>query len=93
MSVHLVIVATKAVGRPTRNGTKVHFVDATLNATVLSYDCGYHPDVFYLGITIVILVKNPPWIPGHDYYVTFDAGMQFLFLFIRTLNESWDLQA
>lgn len=63
------------MGRPTRNGTNVHFVDATNGNTIVrTYDCGWHPDVFYLGITIVILVKNPPWIPGHHYYVKFDSG-------------------
>ena len=67
------------VNRPGHNGTYVSFHDANLNGSVvLAYDCGYSTNVNYVGDTIVV---NAPfaWVPGHQYYVTFDQG----------LNLSW----
>lgn len=63
-----------AVNRPGHNDTYVRFNDATLNGTnVLSYDCGWSPNVIYSGSTIIIYAPYP-WVPGHLYYVTFDSG-------------------
>ena len=67
-------VATKSVNRPTRNGTFIHFKDATTNTIVQSYDCGWAPEVVYTGFTVVIRFPTAPWIPGHSYYVMFDSG-------------------
>ena len=67
-------VATKSVNRPTRNGTYIHFKDATTNTIVQSYDCGWAPEVVYTGFTVVIRFPTPPWIVGHSYYVMFDSG-------------------
>ena len=64
------------VNRPGRNGTFVHFNDATLNGTrVLWYDCGWSPNVIYSGSTIIINTAPFIWTYGHHYYVTFDSGM------------------
>lgn len=64
------------VNRPGRNGTYVHFRDATLNGTiVLSFDCGWSPNVIYSGSTIIInTAPYNNWTYGHTYYVTFDSG-------------------
>ncbi len=70
-----------AVNRPGHNGTYIYFNDATLNgAVVLSYDCGWSPNVIYSGSTIVI---NAPyaWTPGHTYYVTLDSGL-YCYIFV-----------
>ena len=62
------------VNRPGRNGTYIHFVDATMNNTVvLSYDCGWSPNIIYSGNTIIIYAPYS-WTYGHQYYVTFDSG-------------------
>jgi hypothetical protein len=64
-----------AVNRPGHNGTYIYFNDATLNGTVvLSYDCGWSPNVVYSGDTIIIYAPFA-WVPGHHYYVTFDSGL------------------
>ena len=64
-----------AVNRPGHNGTYVRFNDATANITnILSYDCGWSPNVIYSGSTIIIYAPYP-WIYGHLYYITFDSGM------------------
>lgn len=60
--------------RSWRNGTFIRFYDATMNGTAaLEYDCGWSPNVIYLGSTININAPYP-WTPGHQYYVTFDSG-------------------
>lgn len=62
------------MNRPWRNGTYIRFNDATLNGTTVSmYDCGWSPNVIYSGSTIIIHAPYP-WVPGHQYYVTFDSG-------------------
>ena len=43
------------------------------NTIVLQYDCGWSPMVTYSGDTIIIYAPYA-WIPGHQYYVTFDSG-------------------
>ncbi|CAF3285324.1 unnamed protein product [Rotaria sp. Silwood2] len=63
------------ISRPTRNGTYIHFKDATTNTIVQSYDCGWEPEVTYTGFTIVIRFPTAPWIIGHSYYVMFDSGV------------------
>ena len=74
------------VNRPGRNGTFVHFNDATLNGTrVLSYDCGWSPNVIYSGSTIIISTAPFLWTHGHHYYVTFDSGM-ILILFLTSVK-------
>jgi hypothetical protein len=66
------------VNRPGHNGTYVYFNDATLNGTVvLLYDCGWSPNVIYVGDTIFIDAPFA-WVPGHTYYVTFDSGLHCL---------------
>lgn len=75
------ISANLKVDRPQRNGTYIHFKDATTNTIVQSYDCGWAPEVTYTGYTIVIRFPVAPWIPGHNYYVMFDSGMIFICLF------------
>ena len=78
-TIHSVILATMSVNRPTRNGTFIHFKDSTTNTIVLSYDCGWAPEVTYTGFTIIVRVPLPtPWIPGHNYYVMFDSGSYFV---------------
>ncbi|CAF3771940.1 unnamed protein product [Rotaria sordida] len=69
------IQTTRSVSRPTRNGTYIHFKDATTNTTVQSYDCGWQSEVTYTGYTIVIRFPTAPWIVGHSYYVMFDSGV------------------
>ena len=74
------IVGVNGVGvnRPGRNGTFIHFIDATANNTeVLSYDCGWSPMVTYSGNTIIIYAPHN-WTFGHQYYVTFDSGTSCL---------------
>ena len=62
------------VNRPGRNGTYISFHDATLNGLiVLQYDCGWSPNVIYVGNTIIIQTSIT-WTPGHRYYVTLDSG-------------------
>jgi hypothetical protein len=64
-----------AVNRPGHNGTYISFNDATLNGTVvLSYDCGWSPNVIYSGDTVIIYAPFA-WVPGHLYYVTLDSGL------------------
>jgi hypothetical protein len=67
--------ASKFVNRPTRNGTKIYFNDATWNNVTAEFDCGYAPEVTYTGYTIVIRFPIAPWFAGHFYYVTMDSGM------------------
>ena len=70
------ILGVNGVGvyRPSRNGTYVSFIDATMNNTiVLQYDCGWSPNVMYSGDTIMIYAPYM-WTPGHQYSVTFDSG-------------------
>ena len=43
---------------------------------MLQYDCGWSPNVTYTGDTIIIYAPYS-WIPGHQYYVTFDSGTEF----------------
>lgn len=74
-STSVCILANLRVDRPSRNGTFVHFKDATTNTIVQSYDCGWSPYVTYTGFTIVFRFPVAPWIPGHNYYVMFDSGM------------------
>ena len=74
----LCVVATKSVNRPTRNGTFIHFKDATTNTIVRSYDCGWAPEVQYTGFTVVIRFPSPPWVIGHSYYVMFDSGRSLM---------------
>lgn len=63
------------VNRPKRNGTSIHFNDATMNNTrVLSFDCGYSTNFTYAGSTIIIMTAPFLWTYGHNYYVTFDSG-------------------
>ncbi|CAF2851074.1 unnamed protein product [Rotaria sp. Silwood2] len=69
------IQTTRSVSRPKRNGTYIHFKDATTNTIVQSYDCGWEPEVTYTGFTIVIRFPTAPWIIGHSYYVMFDSGV------------------
>jgi hypothetical protein len=72
------------VNRPGHNGTYVSFNDATLNGTiVLQYDCGWSPNVNYIGSTIVVNAQYS-WTPGHHYYVTFDSGLHcYIEIFIN----------
>ena len=72
----IITIAVNGIGvnRPGRNGTYIHFHDATAsNTVVLEYDCGWSPMVVYSGSTIII---NAPyaWIYGHQYFITFDSG-------------------
>ncbi|UJR08422.1 hypothetical protein I4U23_012692 [Adineta vaga] len=69
------IQTTKSVSRPNRNDTFIYFTDSTTNTLVQKFDCGWSPEVTYTGYTTVIYFSNPPWIPGHFYYVTFDSGV------------------
>ena len=63
------------VNRPKRNGTYIHFNDATMNnSRVLSFDCGYSSNITYAGSTIIIMTAPFLWTYGHSYYVTFDSG-------------------
>ena len=69
------------MNRPSHNGTYVSFHDATLNGSiVLSYDCGWSPNVTYIHDTIIIDAPYG-WIPGHQYYVTLDSGWYY-FIFV-----------
>jgi hypothetical protein len=69
-----------AVNRPGRNGTYVHFNDATMNnARVLSFDCGWSPNVIYSGSTIIIRTDPFVWTHNHHYYLTFDSGTRIFF--------------
>lgn len=64
-----------AVNRPGRNGTYIHFHDETAGGViVLEYDCGWSPNVFYSGSTIIIYAPYS-WTYGHRYYITFDSGI------------------
>ncbi|CAF4482311.1 unnamed protein product [Rotaria socialis] len=69
------LAATKSVGRPTRNGTYIHFTDPTSNTLVQSYGCGWAPEFTYAEITVVIRFSIAPWTIGHSYYVAFDSGV------------------
>ena len=69
------ILATKYVGRPSRNGTNIYFKDAADNSTVAQFDCGYAPEVTFTGYTTVIRFTTVNWTAGHFYYVTMDGGM------------------
>ena len=63
-----------SVNRPGRNGTYIHFIDATMNDTeILAYDCGWSPNVTYSGSNLIIYARYP-WVYGHQYYITFDSG-------------------
>ena len=69
-----VIVATRPVNRPNRNGTYIRFMDGATNASVQTFDAGWQPNILYTGYTITI-ITNYTWIPGHTYYVLFDSGI------------------
>ncbi|CAF0857108.1 unnamed protein product [Adineta ricciae] len=69
------IQTTRSVSRPTRNYTFISFYDSTTKTLVQKFDCGWAPEVTYTGLTTVVKFTNPPWIPGHFYYVTFDSGV------------------
>lgn len=67
-------LATGTVNRPSRNGTYVRFIDDATNQVVASLDCGHDANVTYIGSTVIFRVLNPPWIPGHTYYIQLDSG-------------------
>lgn len=83
----LLIVATRAVSRPSRNSTYVHFNDAATSTSVVSIDCGWDSRVIYSGNTIVFRITSPPWIPGHSYYVTFDSGKNLFHSYLFFSNS------
>ncbi|CAF0950721.1 unnamed protein product [Adineta ricciae] len=67
------IQATSLVGRPSRNGTNICFINAATNVSAGCYDAGYAPNIVYTGYTIVI-TTNITWATGQFYYITMDSG-------------------
>ena len=71
--INYLLIATRSVNRPTRNGTYIRFVNASTGTVVQMFDAGWEPNVVYTGYTIVI-VTNYTWTEGATYYVLFHSG-------------------
>ena len=71
-----ILLASVSVTRPARLNTYIYFWDATLgDLLVKKYDCSWESEVIYANTTIRIHFPVAPWVAGHSYYVTFDAGI------------------
>ena len=83
-SQHFHSIATSLVGRPSRNGTNICFINAATNVSAGCYDAGYAPNIVYTGYTIVI-TTNITWAVGQFYYITMDSGFASGSVFCRKL--------
>ncbi|CAF4973187.1 unnamed protein product [Rotaria sp. Silwood1] len=68
------LITTRDVHRPTRNGTYIRFMDASTNTSVRVFDAGWASNILYYGNTSSIITSYS-WIPGRSYYVLFDSGV------------------